>query len=69
MTPQDMKAELKALGAVVEGRLSTVFGDGATPAHLVADSASIRVHSRFKSSDHAPLEVVFFLKPPGAPAH
>ena len=40
-----------------------------TPAHLVADSASIRVHSRFKSSDHAPLEVVFFLKPPGAPAH
>ena len=36
MTPQEMKAELKALGKVVEGRLATVFADGATPAHLVA---------------------------------
>jgi len=36
MTPQEMKAELRALGAMVEGRLGTVFGDGATPAHLKA---------------------------------
>lgn len=36
MTPQEMKAELKVLGALVEGRLATVFGDGAAPAHLVA---------------------------------
>jgi geranylgeranyl diphosphate synthase type II len=34
MTPQEMKAELKALGALVEGRLATVFGDGATPGRL-----------------------------------
>jgi geranylgeranyl diphosphate synthase type II len=36
MTPQEMKAELKALGALVEERLATVFGDGAAPEHLVA---------------------------------
>lgn len=36
MTPQEMKAELKALGALVEGRLATVFADGAAPGHLVA---------------------------------
>jgi geranylgeranyl diphosphate synthase type II len=35
MTPQQMKAELKALGALVEGRLATVFADGAAPGHLV----------------------------------
>ena len=36
MTPQEMKAELKVLGALVEGRLATVFGDGRTPGHLTA---------------------------------
>lgn len=39
-----------------------------TPAHLVVDSASLRVHSRFTASDHAPLEAAFFPKPSGAPA-
>ena len=36
MNPQEMKAELKALGALVEARLSTIFGDGGSPAPLVA---------------------------------
>ena len=36
MTPQDMKAELKALGALVENRLATIFADRAAPDHLVA---------------------------------
>lgn len=36
MTPQDMKTELKALGLLVEGRLATLFGDGATPPLLAA---------------------------------
>jgi len=36
MTPKDMKAELRALGSMVESRLSTIFGDGRSPAPLVA---------------------------------
>ncbi len=36
MTPTEMKAELKALGGLVEGRLASIFGDGATPAPLTA---------------------------------
>jgi geranylgeranyl diphosphate synthase type II len=36
MTPLQMKAELKSLGALVEGRLATVFGDRMTPPPLAA---------------------------------
>jgi geranylgeranyl diphosphate synthase, type II len=36
MSPQEMKAELKSLGALVEGRLATVFGDKTTPPPLAA---------------------------------
>jgi len=36
MSPQEMKAELKSLGGLVERRLATIFGDGKTPAPLVA---------------------------------
>ncbi len=34
-----------------------------TPAHLVPDSASLRVRTGFASSDHFPLEATFTLKP------
>lgn len=34
-----------------------------TPAHLLADSASSRVHTWCAASDHFPLEAAFFLKP------
>jgi len=34
MTPQDMKAELRALGQLVEARLQTIFDDGATPVRV-----------------------------------
>jgi geranylgeranyl diphosphate synthase type II len=36
MTPAEMKAELRALAAVVEARLATIFADGTTPASLAA---------------------------------
>ncbi|PKN43638.1 MAG: polyprenyl synthetase [Deltaproteobacteria bacterium HGW-Deltaproteobacteria-18] len=36
MNPQEMKAELGALGALVEARLATIFGDGLTPGLLAA---------------------------------
>jgi geranylgeranyl diphosphate synthase type II len=36
MTAQEMKDELRALAAMVEGRLATIFVDGGTPAPLVA---------------------------------
>jgi len=36
MTPTEMKAELKTLAGLVEARLASIFGDGATPAPLVA---------------------------------
>jgi geranylgeranyl diphosphate synthase type II len=36
MTPREMKAELRVLAKDVEARLATIFGDGATPAPLVA---------------------------------
>ena len=34
-----------------------------TPAHLVVDSASLRVHTWCAASDHFPLEAAFLLKP------
>lgn len=34
-----------------------------TPSHLVPDPASLRVHTRFTSSDHVPLEAAFTLTP------
>ena len=36
MNPQEMKVELKALSALVESRLATIFGDGLSPAPLVS---------------------------------
>lgn len=36
MTPQDMKTELRILGAQVEERLGSIFADGLAPAPLVA---------------------------------
>ena len=35
MTPQEMKAELRTLGARIEAGLGAIFTDGRTPAPLV----------------------------------
>jgi len=41
-----------------------------TPAHLALDTASIRVHTRVRSSDHFPLEASFLLAaPPNTDRH